>query len=180
MRHRFLLPLLALAAILPAHALQMKIESADADNTTWPTAVPVSRQLQYKEKEQKLVAVVEFRDDLHSNAGSAVQDDTLFFRFPGVCFDPDDQTLSVETENRAVIPIGEWRKGAFGNRQVLLYLNTVILVSKLHGHVQLTLDIDTDRTADSLDKAKHQKEQGDAAAQTYTLDSLLHAKSGGN
>ena len=171
-----LLPLLFLAALLPARALEVKIESTDQDNTTWPTASPVDRQLQYKEKDRKLVAVVEFRDILHSNTGSAQQDDTLFFHFPGVQFDPQDQTLSIETPDHAVIPIGEWRKGTFGGRQVLLYVNTLILVSSQHGHVHLTLDVDTDRTPEAIDKAKKQKEQQDTDAQTSTLDSLIHGK----
>lgn len=175
---RLLLPLCLLAALLPARALEVKIDSTDTDNTIWPTAVPVDRQLQYKEKENKLVAVIEFRDILHSNSGSAQQDDTLFFRFPGVKFDPADSSLYVETQNNAVIPIGEWRKGTFGKRQVLLYINTVILVSKLHGHVQLTLDIDTERTAESLDKAKREGERHEDESQTTTLDSLLHGKAG--
>lgn len=173
-----LLLLLVAASLLPARALEVKVDSTDTDNTTWPTSSPVSRQLQYKEKEQKLVAVVEYRDILHSNTGSAQQDDTLFFRFPGVKFDPEDQTLSVETENKAVIPIGEWRKGAFGGRQVVLYINTVILVSNIHGHVHLTLDIDTERTAEALEKVKRQQAQQDTDAQTTTLDGLIHGKSG--
>ncbi len=60
--------------------------------------------------------------------------------------------------------------------QVLLYINTVILVSSRRGNVQLTLDIDTDRTPESLEKKQQAQEKQETEAQTYTLDGMIHGK----
>ena len=167
MRHLLLfLPLLVLS-LLPARAVQVKLDSPDT-NSTWVSAQISDRDLRWNEKTRSLQAVVTFEDALHSNTTSAT--DTLYFHCPETYYNADDHTVYVNGPDGAPIVIGQWFKGTFGHR-FLLYENTLVIVHRNKSQITLSLDIDTQRTIEK----ERKKEEGEQT-ESFTLDGLIHKK----
>ena len=166
----FLPTLAALLIALPtaARATRVSINSAET-NTTWVSAKPSDRQLRWSPKDHALLAVVTFSDELHNGFYQNDTSDDLYFTFPGTQLNPQDHTIFVDSPD-GPIAIGIWRQGMIGSH-FSLFQNTLVIVHKLRGQISLTLDVDTERTAQA-----EQKKQDAEDTETYPLDEAVHKK----
>ena len=169
----FLPTLAALLIALPtaARATRVSINSAET-NTTWVSAKPSDRQLRWNAKDHTLVAIVTFSDALHDGFYQTSTTDDLYFTFPGTQLNPQDHTVFVDSPD-GPIAIGVWQHGTIGSR-FSLFQNTMIIVHKTRGQISLTLDIDTDRTPESI-----QKKEDAAETESYPLDTDTPKKTPG-
>ncbi len=159
-----LLPALAAFLIgLPtlARATKVSIDSAET-NSTWPSSKPSDRQLRWSAKDHALLAILTFNDELHNATYQSDPTDDLYFTFPGTQLNPQDHTVFVDSPD-GPIAIGFWHQGLTSHFS--LFQNTVIIVHKKRGQISLTLDVDTDRTAQT-----EQKKQDAQDTESYQLE----------